>query len=248
MKKRIDLNCDLGEEMPYDNTIFPLISSANIACGFHAGNANTIRNSIEKCIIHQVKIGAHPSYNDRENFGRVEQQLAVDALKDLIVEQIEILLSACEKQKANLHHIKLHGALYNQAAINKEVAIPILEAIHSIIPNTVIYGLSESVFNQLALDMGFSVMHEVFADRKYTSLKNLVPRNTAGAVINNHNEVLQQVEAFIQEEEFNSIDGIKIRLKADTICLHGDGEHALFFAQSINRFLIQKGITISAQV
>jgi UPF0271 protein len=91
-------------------------------------------------------------------------------------------------------------------------------------------------------------MHEVFADRKYTSLKNLVSRNTAGAVITNHNEVLRQVNAFIHDEEFYSIDGVKIRLKADTICLHGDGEHALFFAQSINSFLIQKGITISAQV
>lgn len=246
MKTKIDLNCDLGEEMPNDEAIFPFISSANIACGFHAGNTKTIEQSIQNCLYHNVKIGAHPSYNDRTNFGRTEQHLASNELKDLIAKQIEILLTACEKQKAHLHHIKLHGALYNQSANDAAVAIPILETIRSIIPHVVIYGLSESIFNKLATEMGFTVKHEVFADRKYTSIKTLVSRQTQGAVITNHAEVLQQVEAFIQEKEFESIDEKKIMLKADTICLHGDGAHAVAFAKSIHHFLTEKKIVIGA--
>lgn len=246
MKTRIDLNCDLGEEMPNDDAIFPFISSANIACGFHAGNSKTIEKSIQNCLTYNVKIGAHPSYNDRENFGRTEQHLSSNELKDIIAKQIEIVLAACEKQKAYLHHIKLHGALYNQSANEAAIAIPILETIRSIIPQAIIYGLSESVFNQIATEMGFRVKHEVFADRKYTSTKTLVSRKTHGAVITNHTEVLQQVEAFIQEKEFESIDKKKIMLKADSICLHGDGEHAVAFAKSIHHFLTEKKIVIGA--
>jgi UPF0271 protein len=244
MKTTIDLNCDLGEGMPTDMALFPYISSANIACGFHAGDAETIAKSIRHCIAFNVNVGAHPGYADKANFGRTEQFLSAQQLKDLITKQLEVILTACNKQIIKLHHVKLHGALYNQAAETESIAIPVLEAIKAIAPNVIIYGLSESKFNGIASEMGFAVKHEVFADRKYTKQKTLVPRSINGAVIKDNAEVTKQVKAFIRETPIETIDGTLISLKADTICLHGDSQNAITFVQLIIRILQQLGVSI----
>jgi 5-oxoprolinase (ATP-hydrolysing) subunit A len=243
MKTTIDLNCDLGEGMPTDVDLFPYISSANIACGFHAGDAETIAKSIRHCIAYNVNVGAHPGYADKTNFGRTEQFLSPQQLKDLVTKQLEILLAACDKQITKLHHVKLHGALYNQAAETESIAIPVLEAIKAMTPNVIIYGLSESKFNDIAGEMGFAVKHEVFADRKYTKQKTLVPRSLNGAVIKDNAEVTKQVKAFISETPIETIDGNLISLKADTICLHGDSQNAITFVQLIIRILQQLSIS-----
>ncbi len=230
--KKIPINCDLGEGMPNDLAIIPLIDEANIACGFHAGDSLTMRTTIVNCQKHQVKIGAHPSYLDRENFGRTLVALSPTEIYQLVYKQVLILQKIATESGAKLNHVKPHGALYNESAKNIIVAQAIAKAVFDLDPSLILFGLSQSHSISQAEKIGLRVAHETFADRAYLSDGQLMPRSQIGAV---HEDVNLVAQSFIdlQHGFVKSIHGHKISLKSDTICIHGDGINALEFAKKI---------------
>jgi len=231
--KKIPINCDLGEGMPNDAAIIPFIDEANIACGFHAGDSLTMRTTIAHCLSHQVKIGAHPSYLDRENFGRTVVKLSPTEIYQLVQKQVHILQKMAAESGAKLNHVKPHGALYNESAKNETVAHAIAKAVFDLDPTLILFGLSQSHSITQALEMGLKVANETFADRAYVEDGSLMPRSQIGAVHEDEDLVVQQVldvrNGFVRDSFGN-----KIFLPADTICIHGDGPNALAFAKKIH--------------
>jgi len=213
----MQLNCDLGEGIGNDAELMPYIDEANIACGFHAGDAYTMRETVALCIRHGVKIGAHPSYLDRENFGRKEIELSPEEIYLLVKKQVETLKKITEQAGAKLHHVKPHGALYNTSAKNPQVAKAIAKAVKDIDDNLILFGLKNSHSIAAAKEAGLKTAEEAFADRSYESDGSLTPRSQPGACFTEIQDVLDQVE----------------KIKADTWCIHGDGPHALAFAKAL---------------
>jgi UPF0271 protein len=214
------LNCDLGEGIGNDAQLMPYIDEANIACGFHAGDAFTMRETVALCIRHGVKMGAHPSYLDRENFGRKEIELSPEEIYLLVKKQIEILNQIVKTAGGNLNHVKPHGALYNTSAKNPEVAKAIAKAVKDIDAELILFGLKSSHSISAAKELGLKTAEEAFADRRYENDGALTPRSQPGACFTEIQDVLNQVE----------------KVKADTWCIHGDGPHALEFAKALNTF------------
>ena len=243
----MDLNCDLGEGFANDALLYPYISSANIACGYHAGDLDTITKSIEFCIAHDVAIGAHPGFNDKENFGREEIRLSAERLQDLVMHEILVVRFSAMKMGQKLHHVKLHGAMYNMAARDKVMALTIADAIHRVDPNLILYGLSGSYLISEAKAIGLQTCSEVFADRTYQSNGRLTPRNQANALITSIEFLITQVLQMVQQQSVTCVDGSIIPIVAETICLHGDGDHAVPFAKKIHDTLKQHHIDIKAQ-
>jgi len=231
--RKIPINCDLGEGMPDDAAIIPFIDEANIACGFHAGDSLTMRTTIAHCLSHQVKIGAHPSYLDRENFGRTVVTLSPTEIYQLVHKQVSILQKIAAEAGAKLNHVKPHGALYNESAKNKIVAQAIAKAVFDLDPTLILFGLSQSHSITQALEMGLKIAHETFADRAYVEDGRLMPRSQIGAVHEDEDLVVQQVLDVRNGFVWDSF-GNKIFLPADTICIHGDGPNALAFAKKIH--------------
>jgi UPF0271 protein len=246
MKQWVDLNCDLGEGCTTDEAIMPFISSANIACGFHAGDEATINKTLSLAKAFQVAVGAHPSYPDRENFGRKEMDLPVHEIMSLVIEQVRLVESLAAATGLTLHHVKPHGALYNKAAKDEATAIAIAEAVYSIDPSLILFGLANSESGKAAKKLGLPFYNEVFADRTYTDQGQLTPRTEANAMITNDEEAIQQVMQMLQEETVTSTNGKIISIQADTICIHGDGEHAVSFAKHINKMIKSSNIKISS--
>ena len=219
--------------MPDDAAIIPFIDEANIACGFHAGDFQTMRKTIANCLSHQVKIGAHPSYLDRENFGRIVVALSPTEIYQLAHKQVSILQRIASESGAKLNHVKPHGALYNESAKNKIVAQAIAKAVFDLDPTLILFGLSQSHSITQALAMGLRVAHETFADRAYVEDGSLMPRSQKGAVHEEVDTLVQQVldlrNGFVRDSHGN-----KIFLPSDTICIHGDGPNALAFAKKIH--------------
>jgi UPF0271 protein len=213
----MQINCDLGEGIGNDAQLMPYIDEANIACGFHAGDAFTMRETVALCIRHNVKIGAHPSYLDKENFGRKEIELSSEEIYLLVKKQIESLKKIAENAGAKLNHVKPHGALYNTSAKNLDVAKAIAKAVKDVDPGLILFGLKNSHSIKAAIEMGLKTAEEAFADRKYESDGSLTPRSQPGACFTEIQDVLDQVQ----------------KMKADTWCIHGDGPHALVFAQAL---------------
>jgi UPF0271 protein len=211
------LNCDLGEGIGNDAALMPYIDEANIACGFHSGDAFTMRETVALCIRHSVKIGAHPSYLDRENFGRKEIELSPEEIYLLVRKQVETLKKITEQAGAKLHHVKPHGALYNTSAKNEAVAKAIAKAVKDVDAGLVLFGLKGSLSIEVAQAIGLKTAEEAFADRSYESDGSLTPRSQPGACFTEIHDVLDQVE----------------KIKADTWCIHGDGPHALEFAKAL---------------
>ena len=211
------LNCDLGEGIGNDAALMPYIDEANIACGFHAGDAFTMRETVALCIRHGVKMGAHPSYLDRENFGRKEIELSPEEIYLLVKKQIEILNQIVKTAGGTLNHVKPHGALYNTSAKNAEVARAIAKAVKDIDPSLILFGLKGSLSIEVAQTMGLKTADEAFADRRYESDGSLTPRSQPGACFTEIQDVLDQVE----------------KIKADTWCIHGDGPYAFEFAKAL---------------
>lgn len=236
----------MGEGMETDHLVMPFISSANIACGFHAGSDETMCRTIDLAQQYGVRIGAHPSYPDRENFGRRNMQLTATAITSLILQQLEIIGHHCERSGARLHHVKPHGALYNQAAVDRVVSIAIAQAVYSYDPSLIFYGLSGSEMITAAKQLGLRTASEVFADRRYTDDGQLVPRSSPEALIIDAAEAAGQVMEIIHSGMVTTLSGMKIPMLGETICLHGDGEHAVDFARSISTQLTQKNISIAA--
>ncbi|HYC39604.1 MAG TPA: 5-oxoprolinase subunit PxpA [Chitinophagaceae bacterium] len=240
----IDLNCDLGEGMGTDAAIMPYISSANIACGYHAGDQQTMSETVGLCTRNSVAIGAHPSFDDRENFGRKEQSVSTVEIRALITKQLEILSREAEKQGARLHHVKPHGALYNQSAKNISVARAIAEAVRDFDPQLVIYGLSGSHSVYEARALGLRAASEVFADRTYQDDGTLTPRGRPEALVENVQGAVQQALHLVKDSMVRTISGKELLLVADTICLHGDGKQAVRVARAIFEALKREDIII----
>jgi UPF0271 protein len=242
----IDINCDLGEGMPNDAALMAYISSANIACGFHAGDEETMRRTIALAIEHGVAIGAHPGFPDKENFGRIEMQFPDEDIVSIVSEQVYIMLDLVFALGGKLQHVKPHGALYNMSARNFSLATAIAQAIHDIDENLILFGLSGSKSIEAAEAVGLKTAHEVFADRTYTTEGELTSRAEKNALIRDVGMMEKQVLQMIREQQVTSIDGTTIPLKADTICIHGDGEHAVTFAKQLHQLLQQHHITLQS--
>jgi UPF0271 protein len=247
MKQWVDLNCDLGEGCTTDAEIMPFISSANIACGYHAGNEEIIKQTVLLAKKFNVAIGAHPSYPDKANFGRKEMDLPLQEIKDLVIKQIQIVKKIAAETGRSLHHVKPHGALYNQAARNINIATIIAEAVIEVDASLVLFGLANSESGKAAVKVGLNFYNEVFADRTYTDEGQLTPRTSPNAMITTDEEAIQQVMQMLQEETVTSTNGKIISIQADTICIHGDGEHALSFAEQINTLIKKSNIKISSR-
>ncbi len=244
MNKIVDLNCDMGEGLSNDALLMPLISSANIACGYHAGDEESMKLTIELALKYQVAIGAHPGFNDKVNFGRIEMPISLPQLFDLITDQIFILQKIAAGFGEKLHHIKPHGALYNMAARDASLARTIAAAVRSVDANFILYGLSGSYLISEATALKLATASETFADRTYQLDGSLTPRSLPGALIENTKDSLQQVLQMINEKNVTTISGAIIPIKADTICIHGDGTHAVAFASQIRKTLVENNITI----
>ncbi|WP_295187420.1 5-oxoprolinase subunit PxpA [Sediminibacterium sp.] len=229
----IDINCDLGEGFPNDKALMKFISSANIACGYHAGDIDTIKSTIAYCVENGVAIGAHPGFKDKANFGRTEMELSVRELYDLVAEQITLMQDACKEMGAILHHVKPHGALYNMAAKNATMSYIIARAIKELDPQLVLYGLSNSYMISEAEALHIKTASEVFADRTYNAKGQLTPRSEPNAMIHTTENALAQVLKMIEHKTVIATDGSIVSLEAETICIHGDGDHAVSFARSI---------------
>ncbi len=242
----IDLNCDMGEGMTSDGAIMPFITSANIACGYHAGDEATMQKTIVLAKQHHVCIGAHPGFNDKANFGRTEMQLAGEGVYELVFTQVALLRTMCKENNISLHHVKPHGALYNMAAKNAVMANAIARAIKDIDSRLIVYGLSGSLLISEAEKVGLKTASEVFADRTYQNDGSLTPRNQTNALITDKQQCVDQVLQMINFHVVTSIYSVNVPIKADTICLHGDGAHAAEFARSIHQQLRQNNIEIKS--
>lgn len=237
MKHNIDLNCDMGEGMDNDAAIMPYITSANIACGFHAGNGETIRRTIDLALQYKVHIGAHPSFRDKENFGRKEMPLPLDKVYAIVIEQlIKIDLIAKEKG-ASLHHVKPHGALYNMAARDARLARAVAQAVQDFSDDMILYGLSGSCLISEAKAIGLPTASEVFADRTYQDDGSLTPRSQPNALIEEEEKCVQQVLQMTREGVVTTVSGKRIPVVAETICLHGDAKNAVALSKAVHEAL-----------
>jgi UPF0271 protein len=244
--RSIDINCDMAEGLGNEAELMPWISSANIACGFHAGDELLMEATVGLCLKYKVSIGAHPSYPDRANFGRTNMNLPLAQVKELVVEQIELLRKITVRQGTRIHHVKPHGALYNMAAKDPALANTIAAAVKDIDKTLIFYGLSHSALIFEAEKLGLKVAHEVFADRTYQPDGSLTPRSDSKALIRDEQEALSQALRLVMEGKVKTSSCEDIRLKADTICLHGDGKHAVEFARLIYGQLSRQGIKIKS--
>lgn len=241
---RIDFNCDLGEGCGDDAAIVPLITSASIACGAHAGDEATMRATLRLCRAHGVAAGAHPGYADREDFGRRELALAPDEVTALVREQILRLRAVANEEGVRLAHVKPHGALYNLAARDAGVADAIARAVTQADPALVLFGLSGSQLTAAGERHGLRVAHEVFAERRYDANGRLAPRGTPGAVIEGLDDSLDQVRRLVAHGMVLARTGEEVALRADTLCLHGDRADAAAFARAIRTALEHEGVQV----
>ncbi|WP_213955129.1 MULTISPECIES: 5-oxoprolinase subunit PxpA [unclassified Variovorax] len=242
----IDLNADLGEGCDNDEALMALVSSANIACGWHAGDATTMRQCVRWALKNGVAIGAHPSYPDRENFGRSEMNLPADDIIAGTLYQIGALAAIARAEGATLAHVKPHGALYNQAAKDPALADALCEAVRRFDPSLRFFGLAGSGMIAAARRAGLQPVEEVFADRGYNADGSLVSRKLPGALIEDDALAMAQAISLVRDHSVRAIDGSLVAVNAQTVCLHGDGPHALKFARSIREKLAGEGIAIRA--
>lgn len=246
---RIDLNCDMGESfgrytIGADEQIISSITSANIACGFHAGDPATMRKSVRLALDHSVSIGAHPGLDDLSGFGRRNMAITPQEAYDIVLYQIGALHGFVIAEGAVLHHVKPHGALYNMAAVDAELAEAVAKAVYSINPELILYGLSGSELIKAGRKLGLKTANEVFADRTYQEDGTLTPRIHEHALIKNESDAVAQVVKMVKEQTVFSTTGVEIPIKADTICIHGDGAHSVEFARKIHKVLREHDVEV----
>lgn len=250
--KTIDLNCDMGELKSgqiknFDSEIMPYISSCNIACGFHSGSPQLIEDTIKSAMSNQVKIGAHPSYNDRENFGRISIEVEPSILMAELRYQICALKGMVESYGATLHHVKPHGALYNDLAKKEVLANHFVRLVKTIDPRMKIFALAHSVLIEACKKHGMQFVNEGFADRKYEQVNELRSRQVDGAVIHEKEEVLDQINSFLTGKV--SLHNLEIHdINVESICLHSDTQGAVELCQTIYQFLKEQDVEIAAIV
>jgi UPF0271 protein len=243
---RIDLNCDLGEGAGHDAELMPCITSANIACGGHAGDAASMRAAVDLAVRHGVAPGAHPGLNDREGFGRREQALTAAEAYDLVAAQVWALQQVAQAAGVRLAHVKPHGALYNLAARDAALAQAVAAAVHEADPQLVLIGLAGSRLPAAGHACGLRVAREVFADRNYEPDGSLTPRSRPGAVITDETVAAARVLRMVREGRVRASDGFDLDITADTVCIHGDGPRAVALAQGLNAALRQAGVVLLA--
>jgi UPF0271 protein len=244
--RRLDLNCDLGEGAGHDAELMPLITSANVACGIHAGDVDTMRETVQLARRHGVAIGAHPSLNDRPNFGRREMPVTASEVHLFVLTQTRLLQIIARQCGVAVAHVKPHGALYTMAARDVALARAVAEAVAEVDPGLILYGLAGSRLVEAGRARGLRVASEVFADRTYLADGTLTPRSYAGAVIEDQERATAQVRRMVDEGRVRAIDGTDVSIEADTVCLHGDGTSAVAFATRIRRDLVAAGVTLRA--
>ena len=240
----IDLNCDMGEGMGNEAEIMPLISSANISCGYHAGNTDSIKKTIELALKNNVAIGAHPGYDDKINFGRVSQMVSLLEMAELIAEQMYVFERIALPLGVSLHHVKLHGALYNDCAKDAALSKIFIQTIQAIDPDLIIYGLSGSHTITQAKILGQPFANEVFADRTYQQDGSLTPRYLDHAMIEDAQEACAQVLKIIFDQKVDTAHGSPINIEANTICVHGDGANAIEIVTALHESLKNNSIEI----
>ena len=233
--KKIDINCDVGEGIDNEEFLLPYIQTCNIACGGHAGNAESMQKIVRLSLEHHVKIGAHPSYPDKDNFGRLTIKIEDKQLIQSVQYQINTLNNIVTNLGGELHHIKPHGALYNDIAKNKKLALIFLTAIESYKDNTKLFVPYNSEIEKQAINMGFSVIYEAFADRNYHDDLSLVNRKNKNALITARDEILNHVNEIRHKGIVTSIHGKKVRIKATTFCVHSDTENAIEIVKYLSK-------------
>jgi len=229
----ISFNCDLGEGIGNDALIMPYLSTCSIACGGHFGNASTIQTAVELALRHKVKIGAHPSYPDKISFGRQSLSISSNALQQSLREQLSLFSKILLKNNTDLHHIKAHGALYNDVTKNEKLALTFLETISIYKDQCVLFVPGQSVIKDLAIQQGFLIALEAFADRNYTDDLQLVSRSQANAIIHEPKSVVAHVAEIINTNHLTTITGKKLPLQAETFCIHGDHKNAVEIARQL---------------
>lgn len=243
MPRTIDLNCDLGEGAGSDSQLIPLISSANIACGAHAGSLETMIETVEAALRHRVSIGAHPGYFDLEGFGRRERQITAHEAGRLVLMQIEQLYEIAGNK---LKHVKLHGALYNQVCRDPYLAEGVATDLARLWPKLTLYALAGSELAQAGRARGLRVAEEVFADRTYQPDGTLTPRGRPDAMVRDSDEAVARALRMVREGRVRATDGTDVQVEADTVCVHGDSPHAVEFAQKLNAALKAEGVRLRA--
>lgn len=234
----------MGEGMPDDAALMPYISSVNIACGYHAGDEDIMKRTVEQALKHGLAIGAHPGFADKLNFGRTAMHLTAADLFNLIGDQVIALQKIAAGFGVTLHHVKPHGALYNMSAADNAMASVIASAVKTIDPSLVLYGLSGSFSINAAKSAGLKTASEVFADRSYQDDGSLTPRTDPNALIVSVDDAVTQVLRMVQQQTVISIHHKSVPIIADTICIHGDGKTAVSFAKQIHHALQQNKIGI----
>ena len=248
---RVDINSDLGEsfgnyKIGNDAEVMKYISSANIACGFHAGDPLVIEKTIKLALENKVAIGAHPGYPDLQGFGRRSMKLSTDEIRAMVFYQIGALKSMTEALGGKLQHVKAHGALYNDASVDEKIAKAIAEAVILIDPDLIFMGLANSKMIETASKLGLKTASEVFADRAYTKEGTLVSRTLPGSVIHDASVCNERVLKMVREGNVTEIEGSEIKLKAESICIHGDNPSAIEMAKSLREYLEINKIEIQA--
>ena len=247
----IDLNCDMGESfgawtLGQDEAILPFVTSANVACGFHAGDPAVMKATVRAALRHGVAIGAHPGLPDLAGFGRREMAISAEEAFDMVVYQLGALAAVARAEGGRLHHLKPHGALYNMAATNAALAGAIAEAVYKVQPELTLYGLASSELTRAGEKLGLRTAHEVFADRTYQADGTLTPRLQPDALITDADAAVAQVLRMVHAGSVRTQQGHDVAIRADTVCLHGDGAHALEFAQRLSAALGAAGVTLQA--
>ena len=249
--KKIDLNCDMGEsygawKMGADAGVMPYISSANIACGFHAGDPATIRGTVRLAVDRGVAVGAHPSLPDLMGFGRRAMRISPQEMYDLIIYQAGAVEAFARVAGAKLHHVKCHGALYNMAVNDEALSDAMARAVKDLGAGVLLYVLSMSKSYEIGKKAGVRVIGEVFADRGYADDGTLAPRDRPGGLIEEPAASVKQVLGMIEEGYVTSLAGKRVAVSADTLCLHGDQPGAVVFAQTLRKMFAEKGISVAA--
>lgn len=244
MSFSVDINADLGEGAGHDGQLLQLVTSANIACGLHAGDTAMMRATLAAAKEAGVSVGAHPGFDDRENFGRRELSKTWDELVALLAYQLGAFAAVARSLDMRPHHVKPHGALYNMAARDEEIADAIVETVGKIDPELVILAPTASVLSRVAHAAGLQVAHEVFADRNYMPDGALVPRDHPEALLHDAQAAADRVFDMLRDGKVKAIDGSEVSVQADTICVHGDTPHAVEFAVALRRCLAHAGVVI----
>ncbi|MCM3218136.1 LamB/YcsF family protein [Niallia taxi] len=248
---KIDLNCDLGESfgaysLGMDEDILRFVTSANIACGFHAGDPSVMQKTVKLALKNNVQIGAHPGLPDLAGFGRRNMNITPQEAHDMVIYQIGALAGFVKAEGTRMQHVKPHGALYNMAAKDSKLAIAIAEAVYKVDSELILFGLAGSELVRAGAKIGLQTANEVFSDRTYQADGTLTPRTEPDALIHDKKQAVGQVVRMIKEGKVLSRQQVDVPVKADTVCIHGDGAAALAFAQQIKETLELSGIEIAA--